>query len=83
MRYAYVAHGVVQEAWSRDPFELFDAGYARLFVACPDEVQQFWTFDGTTWAAPVPATVIPTPQPTKAELLAQLQALQAQINALP
>lgn len=52
MRYAFVNGGVVQEAWSRDPFELFNSGYASLFVSCPDEVQQGWTFDGTTWAEP-------------------------------
>lgn len=55
MRYAFVNGGVVQEAWSRDPFELFDPGYAGLFVSCPDEVQQGWTFDGTTWAEPATA----------------------------
>jgi len=82
MRYAYVANGVVQEAWSRDPFELFDAGYAAQFIVCPDEVHQFWTFDGTNWASPAPEPVIPAPQPTKAALLAKLQELQQQIAAL-
>lgn len=53
MRYAFVQNGVVVEAWSRNPAELFDAGYASQFVNCPDEVEQGWTFDGTTWAAPV------------------------------
>jgi hypothetical protein len=75
MRYAYVANGVVQEAWSRDPFELFDAGYARLFVVCADEVQQGWTFDGTTWAAPAPE---PTPVPRTVSMRqARLALLQA------
>lgn len=82
MRYAFVRHGVVQEAWSRDPFELFDAGYASQFINCPDEVEQGWTYDGTTWAAPVPAPVVVTPPPTKEELLAKLEELREQINAL-
>lgn len=53
MRFAFVQNGVVVEAWSRDPAELFGAGYASQFVPCPDEVEQGWTFDGTTWAAAV------------------------------
>jgi hypothetical protein len=52
MRYAYVSQGVVEEAWSRDPFELFDPGYAQQFVSCPDAVQAGWTFDGTNWSSP-------------------------------
>jgi hypothetical protein len=82
MRYAFVNHGVVQEAWSRDPFELFDAGYAALFITCPDEVEQGWIYDGSTWAAPAPTPLLQSPKPTKEELLAQLQALHAQIMAL-
>jgi hypothetical protein len=80
MRYAFVQNGVVQEAWSRDPVELFGPGYASQFVNCPDEVEQGWTFDGSNWTAPSPL-----PQafkPTKEQLLAQLQALEAQILAL-
>lgn len=89
MRYAFVRDGVVQEAWSRDPFELFDRGYAELFVPCPDDVEYGWTYDGTTWAAPAP---IPTPVPTSASMrqarLALLQAgkladVTTAINALP
>lgn len=57
MRYALVNGGVVQEAWSRDPFELFDHGYASRFITCPDEVRQGWTYDGSTWAAPVEQAV--------------------------
>jgi hypothetical protein len=89
MRYAYVQHGVVQEAWSRDPFELFDAGYASLFVACPDDVQQGWTYDGSTWAAPAPE---PTPIPRTASMrqarlallqIGKLSAVDTAIAALP
>jgi len=88
MRYAYVANGVVQEAWSRDPFELFDAGYAALFVSCPDEVQQFWTYDGTTWAAPATPSRGPASVTMRQARLALLQAgklddVDAAIAALP
>lgn len=42
-----------------------------------------WTYDGTTFTAPAPAPVPePAPAPTKEQLLAQLQNLQAQIQAL-
>ena len=82
MRYAFVNGGVVQEAWSRNPFELFLPGYAAQFILCPDDVQSGWTFDGTTWAPPTPVVITPAPAPTKQELLEKLQELQAQINAL-
>lgn len=74
MRYAFVQNGVVQEAWSRDPFELFDAGYAALFVSCPDEVQQGWSFDGTTWAAPAEPSRVPASVAMRQARLALLQA---------
>lgn len=89
MRYAFVQNGLVQEAWSRDPFELFDRGYAELFVPCPDDVGHGWTYDGTTWAAPAS---VPTPVPASASMrqarLALLQAgkladVTAAINSLP
>lgn len=82
MKYAFVSGGVVQEAWNRDPFELFSSGYASQFIECPDEVQSGWTFDGSTWNPPVPIVIAPAPAPTKQELLEKLQELQAQINAL-
>ena len=82
MKFAFVENGVVQEAWSRDPFELFVPGYASQFIACPEDVQSGWTFDGTNWAAPEPVVVEPAKAPTKVELLAKLQELQAQIAAL-
>jgi hypothetical protein len=42
-----------------------------------------WTFDGTNFAPPPEPTPIVAPAaPTKEELLAQLQAIQAQIQAL-
>lgn len=89
MRYAFVQNGLVQEAWSRDPFELFDHGYASQFIACPDEVEYGWTYDGTTWAAPAP---VPAPVPAVASMrqarlallqIGKLQDVDAAIAALP
>ena len=48
-----------------------------------DEAQIGDTWDGTTFTSPpAPEPAPPPPPPTKEELLAQLQALQAQIIAL-
>jgi len=42
-----------------------------------------WLYNGSTFTNPnPPVAVAPPPAPTKQELLAQLQALQAQIQAL-
>lgn len=43
-----------------------------------------WAYDGARFTAPPlpPGTDAPLPQPSKAELLAQLAALQAKIEAL-
>jgi hypothetical protein len=42
-----------------------------------------WLFDGQTYTNPNPPVVVePPPAPTKEELLAQLQALTAKIEAL-
>jgi len=42
-----------------------------------------WLFDGQTYTNPnPPVAVAPPPAPTKQELLAELQALTAKINAL-
>ncbi|MEY4756847.1 MAG: hypothetical protein RJA34_1745 [Pseudomonadota bacterium] len=83
MRFAYVQSGFVVEAWSKDPFELFQPGYAALFVACPDEVQTGWTFDGTTWAEPVPpAPQVPQSVTMRQARLALLGAgMLTQVNA--
>ncbi|NBU94036.1 MAG: hypothetical protein EBS18_05805 [Actinobacteria bacterium] len=56
------------------------------YAAMKHEVEAGWFYDGTTFTeppAPPPApTPEPAPAPTKEELLAQLQALQAQIQLL-
>jgi hypothetical protein len=42
-----------------------------------------WLYDGQTYTDPNPPVVVaPAPAPTKEELLAELQALTAKINAL-
>lgn len=89
MRFAYVEHGVVQEAWSRNPFDLFAGGYASRFVPCPDDVEAGWRFDGTNWT-PAPFQTVQTPSAVsmRQARLALLQAgkladVDAAIAALP
>ena len=41
-----------------------------------------WVYDGSVFTAPEPVVIAPTPEPTKEELLAQLQTLTQQIQSL-
>lgn len=49
------------------------------WIDCSDEVTTEWTYDGIEFNQP---SVVASAQPTKEQLLAQLQALQAQIESL-
>jgi hypothetical protein len=85
MVYVYVENGKVKDRVRVDPYEIFTAEYAKRFMGVADEVDFEWTFDGEHFSPPPPVVVsVPTPPAalTKEELLAQLQALQAQIQAL-
>ena len=79
MRYAVIQNGVVAN------IVVSDAEFAATqgWVACPDEVGIGWAFDGVNTSPPpeMPAPE-PLPAPTKEQLLAQLNALSAQIQAL-
>ena len=80
MRYAIIDNGVVTNvAYCEDSQFAADQGW----LACEATVQPGDLYDGATYTRPEP---VPTPAPvtpTKEELLAQLQSLQAQIAALP
>lgn len=85
MVYVYVENGKVRDRVRVNPYEIFTSEYAAKFMGVDDEVDFEWTYDGEQFSPP-PPVVIPEPTPpatpTKEELLAQLQALQAQIQAL-
>lgn len=79
-RYAIIENGVAVNV------VIADAEYAAQqgWVACPD-AGPGWTYADGVFTAPVvvePEPIPAPPAPTKEELLAQLQTIQAQIQAL-
>lgn len=78
MKYAVIQNGVVSNIVLAEPEFAAEQGW----IQCPEGVDIGWAYDGQTATPPVE---IPEPEPTpptKEELLAQLQAIQAQIQAL-
>lgn len=83
MKWAYNENGVLWDVVMTHPSILFPQSYADQFIEVPDEAFNGWLWDGETASEPLaPEPAPPPPPPTKEELLAQLQALQAQIIAL-
>jgi len=83
MRFAYINNGIVYDSIMVRPESIFYPDYASQFVEVPEEVRSGWTFDGTNFAPPPePTPIVASAEPTKEELLAQVQALTAKINAL-
>jgi len=78
MRAAIIENGVVVNIAVADPDFAAEQGWIVSDVA---QIGDLW--DGGTFTSPPAPEPAPAPQPpTKEELLAQLQALQAQIIAL-
>ena len=82
MKWAYNNNGVLYDVVMTHPNILFPQGYADQFIEVPDEAVNGWLWDGETVSEPPAPEPETEPTPTKEELLAQLQALQAQIIAL-
>lgn len=77
--FAIIENGVVVNMAVASP----EFAASQGWIAVPDGVGIGWSYDGQTFIVPPPpAEPTPAPVPTKEQLLAQLQALQAQINAL-
>jgi hypothetical protein len=79
-RYAIIENGLVANV------VVADAEFAAQngWIACPD-AGPGWTYADGVFTAPVvvaPEPIPTPPAPTKEELLAQLNALQVQIQAL-
>ncbi len=58
MKYAYIENGVVIDRVGNDPFQLFNPAYAEQFIECPEEVDNFWLYDGNEFTPPLPPPVI-------------------------
>lgn len=64
--------------------EPFPVAEPLFWTDCPDNVTTNWSYSDGEFIEPIIEVVEPevTPTPTAADLLAQLQAIQAQIAAL-
>jgi len=60
-----------------------DYAASQGWISCVDGVEIGWDYDGTNFVdnRPIPEKITP-PAPTKEQLLAQIQALTAKIEAL-
>lgn len=76
-RYAIIENGLVANVVVADAELAAQNGW----IACPN-AGPGWKYDGTNFTAPDPVVIEPTPAPTKEQLMAQLAALSAQIQAL-
>lgn len=82
MKYAFNDNGILRDVVMTPPHILFVSSYADQFIEVPDEAQNGWLWDGKVASEP---PVPPEPEyvaPTKEDLLAKLEELQAQIAAL-
>ena len=77
MRYAIIENGLVTNVVVADANLASENGWVDCPVAGPG-----WTYSNGVFTAPVVVEPTPTPAPTKEELMAQLNALSAQIQAL-
>jgi hypothetical protein len=76
-RYAIIENGLVTNVVVADAEIASANGWIDCPVAGPG-----WTYADGVFTAPVVVAPTPAPAPTKEELLAQLNALSAQIQAL-
>jgi hypothetical protein len=77
MRYAIIENGTVVNVVVADA----EIASTNGWIACPD-AGPGWTYADGIFTAPVVVEPTPAPAPTKEQLMAQLAALSAQIQAL-
>jgi hypothetical protein len=82
MNFVYIKNGVVVDKAQIEPEKVFFQPYASQFIEAPENVDLGWLYDGANFTEPKIQEVVSTPAPTKEELLAQVQVLTAQIQAL-
>jgi hypothetical protein len=76
-RFAIIENGTVVNVVVADAEIASVNGWVDCPIAGPG-----WTYANNVFTAPVVVAPTPTPAPTKEQLLAQLNALSAQIQAL-
>jgi len=77
MRYAIIKDGVVDNVVLAEPEYAAEQGW----IDCP-EAGPGWTYADGVFTAPVVVEPTPAPAPTKEQLMAELAALTAKIQAL-
>lgn len=60
----------------------FPVAEPLYWVDCPNNVTSLWTYDNGQFVAPVIPEYVAPPAPTKEQLMAELAALTAKIQAL-
>lgn len=80
MKYAVIKDGKVVNTVLAEP----EIATERGWVECAEEVAKGWDYDGSTFTDNRPPRVAPTQpaQPTKEQLLQQIQELSAKIQAI-
>jgi hypothetical protein len=83
MGYAKIENGVITNTVVADAAFAAEHGLVEFPTYINNKaVGISWKYDGTNFTEPDPIVIEPAPAPTKAELMAQLTALSAQIQAL-
>jgi hypothetical protein len=77
-RYAIIENGLVVNVVVGQP----ELAPNQILVECPNAGPK-WTYADGVFTAPVEVPTTTPAEPTKEELLAELQAIQTQIQALP
>jgi hypothetical protein len=83
MGYAKIENGVITNTIVADAAFAAEHGLVEFPTYVNNEAVGIgWKYDGITFTAPDPIVIEPIPAPTKEQLMAQLAALSAQIQAL-
>jgi len=80
MKYAFNNNGILQDVIMNNPHFVFPENYANQFIEVPDEALTGMLWDGKTLSSPIEEA--PPAAPTKEQLMAELAALTAKIQAL-
>lgn len=83
MKYAKIENGVIINTVVADAAFAAEHGLVEFPTYINDKAVGIgWKHDGTNFTEPDPIVIEPTPAPTKEQLMAELSALTAKIQAL-